>query len=322
MLHIVCANTSIDSRLEVDRFSIGDVIRAKKTSSFLSGKGVNSAFCINFLREECVVHCICGEFDKDLFSMHGLSNVKFEIVTAPGETRRNITIISNQDLIVHIQAQGFVVNDHIAKIFTDKFENVIREKDVVVISGSNPEGFGRDYFEKIRCKSSEKSCKIIVDVDLERVLSAKFDYIDYIKPNLEELERGIKISNFKNIDDFFNRLMENNIRNIIVSAGEDGVFLWSGDVEEIMHVYSHFIDTSIRETIGSGDAFVGGFASCMGLTGDLIYSMKRGVAAGHANLVEIGPGRIGGIFEKILVDCSVEYISKERFITYLERKMF
>ena len=76
MFHIICPNTAIDVRIQLDLFVHGQVQRATDSKGFASGKGVNSAFTSDFLGTKARLHAMVGTLDKDYFNTCAFTNTE------------------------------------------------------------------------------------------------------------------------------------------------------------------------------------------------------------------------------------------------------
>jgi fructose-1-phosphate kinase PfkB-like protein len=89
---------------------------------------------------------------------------------------------------------------------------------------------------------------------------------------------------------------------VVVSLGPEGVLVANG--HETFQVRPPRLE--IKSAVGSGDCLMAGIA--LGLTQGLTLaeSVKRGVAAGSANALSVGPGVFDlGDFERILAQVEV-----------------
>lgn len=309
MLHIICPNTAIDVRIELEHFAHGVVQRAIGSTGYASGKGVNSAFTCDFLGISTGLHAMVGTLDEDYFSAVGLTSVDAFLSVFPGETRRNLTIIDKNGLVSHIQTTGFSVDE----IGVDKFIkgacSNIKNGGVALISGSLPKGFSHEkLFELVR-KVRELGASIVLDTDLFRIDQNVGMEIDFVKPNIEELNAYLERHSISGLDMALKRLSDLGVKQTIVTCGSRGAYIFNANGEKTLFARSNF-DSPGKEAIGSGDAFIGAFAGSLSNGDSQAIALEHAIAAGHSNIFHDGPGRIGNTFHRILETAQSEEINR------------
>ncbi len=278
---------------------------------------MNSAFASDYLGIATFLHAMVGELDQDYFSNCLFRRTQIELVSFPGETRRNLTIVDADGLVAHIQTIGFEVTDNEVIRFTEHVSNRVQKKDTVLISGSLPTGFSNERLLDLIREVKSQGANILVDTDLDRIINVGSTPIDFIKPNIEELRAFSQQNAMTSFEEGLKRFEESGVRFTIVTCGSYGAFLF-GDKKDPALFSSSKFEKSGLEAIGSGDAFIGVFAAGLSQGWNCSEALRQGTAAGHSNLYHKGPGRIGDTFEKILEKSQVKEVDRRYAIEEID----
>ena len=320
MLHIICPNTAIDVRIELDRFALGEVQRAIESTGFASGKGVNSAFTCDFLGVSSRLYAMVGALDEDYFLACGFTDVEACLSLSPGETRRNLTIVDKDGLVAHIQTKGFSVDDAGVNRFIQKACARVENGDVALISGSLPNGFNRVSLFELITRFRNFGATVVLDTDLHRIDQSSGLEIDFVKPNIEELNAYLEMHLISDLDTGLRRLGDLGVKNIIVTCGSKGAYVFSNEGERVHFAQSSFKKVG-QEAIGSGDAFIGAFAALLSNGDSQVSALTHAIAAGHSNIFHDGPGRIGETFQGILESTSYQDMNRETAIAEVSKAL-
>src|SRR5690606_12759252 len=83
-----------------------------------------------------------------------------------GENRTNIKIVEKKHrTVTDINDKGFIVTHEELKKFIDYFLSLVDERDLVVLSGSLPEGIKDSIYGDLINLLKGKSVKVILDAD-------------------------------------------------------------------------------------------------------------------------------------------------------------
>ncbi len=260
---------------------------------------MNSAFTCDFLGISSSLHAMVGALDEDYFSASGLVHIDPVLSLFPGETRRNLTIVDKKGLVAHIQTTGFSVDETGIDKFTQETCGKIETGDVALISGSLPKGFDDAKLFKLVSDIREQGASIVLDTDLHRIDHNDGLEIDFIKPNLEELNAYFEKHSISNLSMGLKKLNDLGVKHTIVTCGSKGAYIFDADGECAQFAQSSFNGVG-KEPIGSGDAFIGAFAASLSTGSSRVKALENAIAAGHSNLFHDGPGRIGETFHSIL----------------------
>ena len=180
-----------------------------------------------------------------------------------------------------INAKGPYIEQKYLELLYKKLEK-IKNEDILILSGSVPNGVPNDIYEKICQKVKNKNIKIVVDSTGELLIKTLKHKPYLIKPNQQELEEifGIKISNQDEALEYAKQLKEKGAQNVIVSMGSDGAVL----LDE--NGYSYKIKAlNVKDainTVGAGDSMVAGFLAGHEMFNNYEKALQLGVAAATA----------------------------------------
>ena len=311
MITVITFNPSIDRLYKLEKFEIGSVQRANFVNPTAGGKGLNVAKVLKKLGED--INCIGflggfnGEYVKSQLKNIGIEN-KFTDIKE--ETRVCLNIIDSNNISTEVLEKGPNVSEEEIQRFENDLEEVLKNTDVLVASGSLARGLPIDYYFKIGKLCNQRNIKFILDSSGESLKLGIKSKPYLIKPNMDELEilSGVKI---KNVDDVINiskSILSAGVENVCISMGKDGMALVNKDF--VYKVEIPKID--VVNTVGSGDSSIAGFALGIAKKYGLKESLKLANACGMSNAMNISTGDINlEDIDKLIEEIKVyEYICK------------
>ncbi|MGP5428973.1 hexose kinase [Enterococcus malodoratus] len=308
MIVTVTMNPSIDISYPLATLKIDTVNRTNKVTKTAGGKGLNVTR---------VIHDLCGDVLATgvLGGFHGAyiaeelkkAGIKQDFTPIAEESRDSIAILheGNQTEILE---SGPTVSEDEQAAFLEKFEELIKQADIVTISGSLAKGFPSDFYQKLVQIAQQHAVKALVDTSgesLKQVITAKQKpYL--IKPNLEELEallgQAFSLEKLDDIQAALSQPLFEGIEWIVVSLGKHGAI---AKYQETF--YRVEIPTiQVINPVGSGDSTIAGFAYGLSKAMPPMDLLKMCMATGMANAQEnktghVDPANVKNHFEKINV---------------------
>jgi D-beta-D-heptose 7-phosphate kinase/D-beta-D-heptose 1-phosphate adenosyltransferase len=168
-------------------------------------------------------------------------------------------IASGQQLIrIDSESNHEIEEKFQIKIF-DYFLSIIDQYKLVIISDYNKGMITNDLCSKIINECNKKGIKVLVDPKGNDFKKYKNSFL--IKPNNKELENYYthKKGEVNKIDEMARILQyEENIENIVITLGKDGIFL-HGETNIIIPTKS----TSVYNVSGAGDTVIAALAICI-----------------------------------------------------------
>ncbi|WP_392562740.1 1-phosphofructokinase [Orbus sturtevantii] len=239
------------------KIELGDVNLVKTTGLLPAGKGINVAKVLCDLNHKVTASGFLGKTNNDgftaLFSALNLDN-KFQLVE--GRTRINVKLTEQNSDVTDLNFSGFTVSKNDWQQFVEQSLIWLADFDMVIISGSLPEGIALDDFTHW-IENVKRICpKIIFDSSRSALIAGLKAKPWLIKPNDKELEMlvGHPLPTQTDIKGAAMSIVEQGIDNVIVSLGSKGA-LWVTKHESWLAKPPR---CEVVSTVGAGDSMVAG----------------------------------------------------------------
>lgn len=254
----ITLNPAIDVTLELDTLKIGSVNRVQTAQSRPAGKGLNVAQVLKGLGHNIVVTGFLGQnnrspFDED-FAKQGFDN---QFVYVAGDTRQNIKIAETEHSgrMTDINGKGFIVDDTAKNALFDKIPTLAKNVDFIVMSGSLPQNFSLDDFDKLIQLIQQNNAKLAIDSSGEALKIAVKNNPFLLKPNNDELfESYAKPANTFAEQQALLATLNSQTPNWVISLGENGVNWLTAD----KNLNAKPPKVTVKSTVAAGDALLAG----------------------------------------------------------------
>lgn len=280
MILTVCLSPCIDVNIEVDSLSVGMSHRIISKRIFFTGKALNVAIGISRLNTDVFATGFMYEGNGNQFEQElHREGVPYKFVWNAGRVRENYKFIDNKSMLTEIDDISPEVSVEKQTELIKLIEQLSKNCEAVMISGSLAKGMTPDFYGKI-LSVVPKTVKKIVDTEGERLFSALPYGVDLVKPNIEELERTLKRP-FKNTADMLSgcrELINAGAKRVLLSLGKNGAIITDGN----RTFYSRSVNVAMNSTVGAGDGMVAAATCALVSGGSLEDILKKGVAAGTA----------------------------------------
>ncbi len=263
MILTVTLNPVLDRVVEITDFRVGKVNRVEKERIRVAGgKGINVSRVAKILGEPTLATGWLGGrtagFIKERLKKEGIAS---DFVSIAGESRLNLTILDPVTLSqTHLVEKGPRIFPSEIKKLKEKVGDLVRKARVVVFSGSVPPGVSENiYHSLIRLVYREKEDIIpILDTRGEPLKQGLQGRPFMLKPNKEEMENlmGKSLESEADLIRQVRALVQKYVQLVVVSRGKDKVMVM--EKKSLLMVSPPEINS--LNTIGAGDALVGGFA--------------------------------------------------------------
>jgi 1-phosphofructokinase family hexose kinase len=303
MILSVCPNPCIDVYYHTSSLLEDDTNRVENPMLSPGGKGVNTARVIARFCEDSYLALplggCTGECAKRMLEDEGVTCV---IVETARQTRVN-TILERKGRHILIASRGSPLTESEAeKLFTAVCGEL--EPAYIVLGGSTPPGLSNSFYAEVVRYYRGTNTKVVVDADGELLKNAVKAGPFAVKPNKHELERlaGVPLLGIDEVVEASKELLNQGVEVVLVSLGEYGaVCITSGGSVRVVPP-----KVSVKNTVGAGDAFVGGFVYALHAGRSLEDAVRFAVACGTATVVEEGvklctPAKVKEIYQKVKV---------------------
>ena len=289
MITVLCANAGVDKTYEVPNFATGGYYHPMTTRTVAGGKGVNVARALTTLRHANVITGFAGG-NNGRFITANLrdADLNTDLVGIAEESRVTINVIDKaQRTQTRIDEVGPLVTPTELRRLRDVWSKNLHASAMGIIAGSAPRGVNLElYAELVEIAHSLKK-PVILDARDELLARAVAAAPTVISPNLGELQRLVRrqLSVPDGVVAAATELVESGVRVVLVTLGARGAIgvarssgIWWAKPPAIERVSS----------VGSGDAFVAGFAAGSIERRPFEERLRLAVACGAANAETVG----------------------------------
>ncbi len=293
MIYTLTFNPALDYVIKTDSFSLGTAHRTENGQFFCGGKGINVSTVLNELGIKSVaLGFVAGFTGTEIENKLNKSGIETDFVPLKkGLSRINIKIRSGVETDINMVGPEI---DRLAMKKLNKKLDRIKKGDILVVSGSVPNGLPKNIYETILRRLNKREILFVVDATGGFLTSSLDCHPFLIKPNTDELAEifGEETDTVEKIKRCAKRLQQKGARNVLVSMGESGSLLL--DETGKVHLMGSVGGKAVN-TVGAGDSMVAGFIAGYIKSGDYDYALKLGTACGGATALSDGLGS----YEKI-----------------------
>lgn len=286
MIYTVTLNPSLDYIVDVDKFNIGEINRARNEMLFAGGKGINvSTVLTNMGVENTALGFTAGFTGDEIERKLSVLGVRTDFIKIQnGISRINLTVRNAGETAV--SGMGPDVSEEDINKLRDKI-SMISDKDMLILSGSLPKCISQTIYGDIMSWVSHLEIDVVVDATKDVLLNSLKYHPLLIKPNHHELGEifGTEINEQIQVIEYAHRLQSMGARNVLVSMAEKGAVL----VAEDNNIYStESPKGTLVNSVGAGDSMVAGFVAEWTKSKNYEEAFYMGVAAGSASAFSSG----------------------------------
>lgn len=281
MIYTITLNPAIDLVIITKKLEPNIVNRTEKFELQPNGKGVNVSFILKKMGIENMATGIGGGFTLDYITAglkeKGISS-NFLKVNEP--TRINVfTRVLDQNREYKEVNPGPEVSEKVQDEFLRYLKTTLKERDILIISGSFSKGIKQDYLVKIGEITADKKVKLVIDSSSKVVLDTLPYHPYLLKPNDQELASFFDLNeklDQEKIIKLARKLINAGCKNVLVSLGESGAAL----IDKNHAYFGNAPKISVLNTAGAGDTMLGTFIGKKELGCDTTEALKCAIAAG------------------------------------------
>ena len=290
MITTVTMNTSLDKAYFIkSRIVNGTVMRLDSCRTSAGGKGVNVARAAALCGAKVQATGLTGGFNgQQLEALLDKDGIAHQFVHIAGETRCCINILDQEYGSTEYLEPGCEVLADEEQQFMQRYPQIIRDSDVVTISGSLPQGMRKDIYGRMTAIARDMGKAVILDTSGEPLKQGIKSHPTMVKPNQDEIEQffGIKIHNMQEVIRYAGKLWDMGIPYVVISLGKDGALLVSGD--GIFRGRPPEVEAV--NTVGCGDSMVGAFAAALERRYEAKEALRYAVSVASANAMSPNTG--------------------------------
>lgn len=307
MILTVCPSPCIDVNIEVQSLSVGKFNKIIGKRTFYTGKALNVAIGLARLNAEVFATGFMYEENGSRFEyeLHR-EGVPYKFVWNKGRVRENYKFIDHRSMLTEVDDVSQEVSEEKQKELVNLVSQLSCRSEAIVVSGGLAKGMTPDFYAKV-LKAVPSSVVKIVDTEGERLTESLKCGVKMVKPNLEELERTLKIR-ITDKDDMLKAcrvIINSGCEYILLSLGKRGAIITDGNKS----YYCKSVSVAMNSTIGAGDGMVAAAANALIKGGSMQDILRCGVAGGSAAVTL--PDSISFMkdkYEEILSSLTVEQL--------------
>lgn len=283
MILTVTLNAAIDKRYVVEDFKVGEVNRVKECVYTPGGKGLNVSKPAAIAGAKVIatgfVGGHAGKYIEAELKPFGIESAFYHMEE---ESRSCINI---WDAINKKQTEflepGFTVSEADFMGFVEKFKELVKEADVVAMSGSVPKGLDETTYQKLVQIVKEAGKKVILDTSGKLLTAGIEAKPTMIKPNIDEIRMltGKTCDDLNEIIVAAEQIHKDGVEVVAVSLGGDGSIVVCAD-----GVYRAIVPKiDAVNTVGCGDSMIAGFALGFSENLPVVECLKKASAISAAS---------------------------------------
>ncbi len=294
MVVVVAPNPSLDKTVKIPGFALGQIYRPTEIMTLAGGKGFNFARALQTLGNPAfVVAPLGGHQGQYLLDLAGQEGLHWDVQPIESEVRTCLSIIdpTNRNRLTEIYEKGPVLRPQDWERLIETAASHFAESDYLVVCGSFPPGIPAHGLADLVRKAKAAGKKVLLDTfgpQLEGVLELTPDLL-----KINQFEAGSLVGRELEAPgealEAARELQKRGVRQVVITLGKQGATGLT-DKSERFGWFSPKV-AAIYPT-GSGDSMLAGLVSGL-LEGQALQeAARRGVAAGAANTLQMGAGKL------------------------------
>lgn len=284
MILTVCPNPSIEVNMEIDFLRVGKINKIFSKKIFYTGKALNVAIGLSRLNAEVFATGFMFEENGNMFEQElHRESVPYKFVWSTGRVREIYRFVDNKSMLTEVDELGPNVSEDKVNELYSSVGLLSKNCEAIIISGELARGCPNDFYYKLLSLAPRNAAKII-DSDCVNFEQALRFGVDLVKPNLDELERTLKIKINSKEDLILSckKVLDKGAKYVLVSLGKQGAVITNG--MRTLHCKS--VNVAKNSTAGAGDGMVAAASNALIKGGNIEDILRSGVAGGTASVIQ------------------------------------
>ena len=295
MILTVTLNAAIDRTVAVPNFHLGHRHRAVESRTLAGGKGINVARALRLLgRPVLATGFAGGPTGNRVLEELRHESIPKDLTWIAGETRINLAVVDpTSGEQTEINERGPAVSPEEVERFVERLRYLAGGAKICVLAGTLPPGAGDDLYARLVEELRERGVVSILDSEGEPMRAGLRAGASVVTPNEREAEELVG-QEFADGDDLAHGLSEL----VRLGAGEavitrpDGCVAVVGEGSERRMLEARIRALEPVSTVGSGDAFLAGYAAARYDGRAPEECLAYGVACGAESTQHFGAGTV------------------------------
>lgn len=264
-------------------------MRVTSCRNSAGGKGLNVARIVKRCGSKVLATGLVGGFNGNyLETLLDKDGIPYKFKHVEGETRSCINILDEKYGSTEYLEPGCEITPEEEKQFMELFPHIIKNSNIVTISGSIPKGVSKDIYGQMVLVAKEMEKQVLLDTSGQLLKRGINSCPTMVKPNKDEIEQlfGIKINGIEDMIAYGKQIFDFGIPYVVISLGGDGALMICK--EGVFHGRAPVID--VVNTVGCGDSMVGAFAVALERNSLSREILRYAIAVATANAMSPNTG--------------------------------
>jgi len=293
LITVLCANAGVDKTYEVPNFAVGGFYHPGQVHTAPGGKGINVACVLSVLGAAHRVTGFAGGNNGRYLTKQLLDGgCHPDFVSIAEESRVTIAVVDRvQHTTTRVDEVGALVTPGEVDKLIGKWRKLMGSTEMAVISGSAPRAVTKELYAELTQIARRAKVPLILDAHdelLERALPAR---PLMITPNLAELQRLLRrrLTVPDGVVEAARGLIADGLGVVVVTLGARGAI---GVTQTHGIWWARPPKVPVVNPVGSGDAFLAGFAVASVERRSFEERMRLATAAGAAKATTLTIGQV------------------------------
>lgn len=308
MIVSVTLNAAIDRTVAVPSFQLGRRHRSVEARTAAGGKGINVARALRLLGRPVIATGLVGGTNGDrVLNQLAEESLVTDFIRIAEETRFNLAVIDpTSGEQTEINERGPVVSPEELDRFIERIEYLAGGASLCVLAGSLPRGIDVEFYARLVGTMKQRGIPVLLDTEGAAMLAGMRAGPDMVTPNELEAEELVG-HEFENRDELSGVLAElvelGPIEAAVTLPDGCAAIVGEGPRRRMLKVTIEPLEPV--STVGSGDAFLAGYAAAFHQGRSAEDCLAYGVACGAESTQHLGAGWLDRARAESLLD-SVE----------------
>jgi 1-phosphofructokinase/tagatose 6-phosphate kinase len=293
MILTVTLNAAIDRTVAVPNFRLGHRHRAVESRTVAGGKGINVARALNRLGRPVIATGFAGgPTGSRLLEQLREEAVLTDFTRIAAETRINMAVIDpTSGEQTEINERGPAVSPEEVEAFAARLGYLADGASLCVLAGTLPPGAGGDLYARLVKDLSGRGVPVVLDSEGEAMLAGLRAGAAMVTPNEREAEElvGQEFGDRQDLVHGLSELVRLGAHEAAITR-PDGCAAVIGEGSERRFVEVRTEPLEPVSTVGSGDAFLAGYAAARFEGRAAGECLAYGVACGAESTQHFGAG--------------------------------
>ena len=291
MILTVTLNPAVDKTYQTGELFCGRVNRMRSMTNIAGGKGINVSRILRQYGCEVTATGFLGGFSGEWIEKELLrTGMRCEFVPIGQETRSSMNVVADNGYVTEILEPGPEITEKELEAFFVRFDRLLADCGIVVLSGSVPRGVPEDIYARLIRRAQAQGKETVLDTSGEFLREGIKAAPTVIKPNRKEMEYviGHRLNGREGLMEAAAYLRGNGVHLAAVSLGNRGL-LMAGE-EGLFYARPPKVRT--LNTVGCGDCVVASLVmSRIDGVGEA-QMLRRAVALSAASASCLESGRV------------------------------